>query len=199
MPDAVTHKVTDSLPVDRNSGSDDHVDEPQSLPIRYDLRILSSIRRMVRAVDVYSRKLSTQFGVTVPQLVCMMKLSESGPLTVKQLASEVYLSPSVVVGIVDRLEKQGIARRERSVVDRRLVGVSLTDKGKEIVSKSPSPLQDNLVNAISELPELECATIALSLEKIVTIMEADSNARQARDEHHDAPILDTTAQLDSNA
>jgi DNA-binding MarR family transcriptional regulator len=140
----------------------------------YELRILSSIRRIARAVDIYSRVISQRYGVTVPQLICLLKLDELGSLSIKELSTSVNLSASVVVGIIDRLEKQDFVIRERSVRDRRIVRVYLAEKAKQLIANSPSPLQENLKEAFAELPELERATIALSLEKVCSMMESES-------------------------
>lgn len=146
-------------------------------------RTLRAIRRIIRSVDIYSSKLSMDSGVTVPQLSCLLRVVEAGPLSLKKLADEVNLSPSTVVGIVDRLEKKGLVRRERSTRDRRQVMICSTEEGRIVASRSPSPLQDRLAAALDGLPELERAAIALSLERIVDLMEIGQVDA--------APILDT--------
>ena len=148
----------------------------------YELRILSSIRRIARSVDIYSHRVSQKYGVTVPQLICLLKINELGPLSIKELAHAVNLSASVVVGIIDRLERQQHITRKRSSEDRRIVRVSLTEKSKALIANSPSPLQENLKHAIARLPELERATIALSLEKVCALMDSESlNPEVARE------------------
>jgi hypothetical protein len=42
----------------------------------------------------------------------------------------------------------------------------------ELARRAPSPLQQTLAKALNALPELEQATIALALERVVTLMEA---------------------------
>lgn len=159
-----------------------------SLP--YPERILRAIRRIIRSVDIYSHKLALECGVTVPQLSCLLRVVEAGPMPLKTLADEVDLSPSTLVGIVDRLEKKGLVKRERSTVDRRQVLISATEEGAILASASPSLLQDRLASALDSLPELERAAIALSLERIVDLMEI----RQVEA----APILDTGVSLQAD-
>lgn len=138
----------------------------------YELDVLRSLRRIIRAVDIYSRKLKSEYDLTVPQLVCLRVASDHGPLTSAALAQQVYVSPSTVVGILDRLEARGLVERTRSSNDRREVHVAVTDTGRKLAAQGPSPLQNGLSTALKRLPELEQATIALSLQKVVEMMEA---------------------------
>lgn len=138
----------------------------------YDLRILQSIRRIIRAVEIHSHKLAQEHEITGPQLGCLLALAKGGPLTITQLARVVYQSPSTVVGIVDRLADKGLALRERSSKDRRLVGVCVTKAGEALIANAPSPLQETLAESLNNLPELEQVSITLALEKVVDMMEA---------------------------
>jgi DNA-binding MarR family transcriptional regulator len=159
----------------KNKSSESHV--------RYDLKILLALRRIIRAVDIYSRKLKSECDLTAPQLICLLELVETGPLTATQISQLIHVSPSTVVGVLDRLEKKGLIQRDRSSKDRRQVHVTATENGRTVASDAPSPLQEGLANALKKLPELEQATIALSLERIVELMEAR--------EIEAAPILET--------
>lgn len=138
----------------------------------YGFRILKALRRIIRAVDVHSHKLQRDFKVTAPQLICLYSLVQEEPMMLSTLAKRVSLGASTVNGIVDRLEVRGLVKRQRSDNDRRAVNIQVTDAGIELVRKAPSLLQDRLSAALRRLPELEQATIALSLERIVDLMEA---------------------------
>ncbi|MCG8525186.1 MAG: MarR family transcriptional regulator [Opitutales bacterium] len=162
---------------------------------RYDLRILGSLRRIIRAIDIYSRKLASDHGVTVPQLMCMMKIDELGAMTIKKLSEEIYLNPSTIVGIVDRLEKNQILTRERSVRDRRKVRIHLTEKGKTMLASSPPPLEQGLSEAIEALPELEKLTIASSLDKIISLIDKSTPNEIEMHTIPQEPVLETVSNL----
>lgn len=153
----------------------------------YHDRTLRAIRRIIRAVDIFSRKLEGLRGVTVPQLSCLQHVVRTGPVPLTTLAKEADLSASTTVGIIDRLERKGLVSRARSAADRRQVLISATREGLAIASAAPSPLQDRLASALDALPDLEQAAITLSLERIVDLMgigEVDA-----------APILETGVSL----
>ena len=161
----------------------DRSTNPISIGDNCELRILQSIRRIIRAVDIHSRKLLSTSKLTGPQLLSLITIAESGPLTSVDLGKRVYLSPSTIVGILDRLEDKELVSRKRDREDRRKVFVEVTPKGQEVVENAPSPLQDKLADALGKLPDLERATIALSLQRIVDLMEAGQIDA--------APILET--------
>lgn len=157
--------------------------QPEIPEERYDLKIIQALRRIMRAVDIHSRKLSLDYNITGPQLITLMSVAEKGPLTLAAIARDIHLSASTLVGIVDRLEEKGFVKRERSAKDRRQVNISVTEEGRRFVSRAPSPLQETLIEAFNELAVDEQATIAHSLQRIVELMEAR--------ELDAAPILQT--------
>ncbi|GAA5233824.1 MarR family transcriptional regulator [Verticiella sediminum] len=151
---------------------------------QYDLRILRALRRITRAIALHSKQLAACSHITAPQLVCLHTVIANGPMTATAISREIHVSASTVVGILDRLEEKGLVRRERGREDRRTVFVSATEAGVALAAEAPSPLQKTLAEALNELPELERATITLSLERIVDLVEKrDSGAAPAADAH----------------
>lgn len=138
----------------------------------YNPHILRSLRRIVRAIDLYSRELRASCGLTVPQLVCLSAIVRERQITAIALSLQVQLSPSTLVGILDRLEKGRLIQRVRSVEDRRQVIIRATETGRKAARKAPSLLQENLALGLSNLSLHEQAAIARSLDKIVKLMEA---------------------------
>ena len=136
----------------------------------------------MRAVDIHSRKLSAEYMVTGPQLLCLQVLHDDGPLTTSALAKLVHLSNSTIVGILDRMEQKGWVVRERSTGDRRVVLVDLTQAGESFLAEAPGLLQDRLAQGLRELPEKEQLRIAQSLETVVTLLEME--------DHEAAPLLE---------
>ncbi|MBN2713340.1 MAG: MarR family transcriptional regulator [Planctomycetes bacterium] len=139
----------------------------------YELRILRSLRRIIRVVDIHSRKINSEFKTTVPQLLCLYSISRNPEQTMSDLAKDVNLGISTVNGIVDRLEVKALIKRIRGEKDRRKVFLELTRDGKKLVKNAPPLLQEQLSTRLKELPELEQAAISLSLEKIIQLMEGE--------------------------
>ncbi len=136
-------------------------------------RLLCALRRIIRAVDIYSRKLNNQLGLTTPQLLCLYTLADAEKMTLSELTKSVNLSGSTVNGIVDRLERKKYFVRQRSSEDRRKVYLYMTDMSKDLVKKAPSLLQDKLSSEFGKLSKSEQLTITQALEKVVEMMELE--------------------------
>ncbi len=136
--------------------------------------VLRALRRISRAIDLHSRYLSTTFGLTVPQLVCLRVIGLRGPMSPSQLATEVSLSQATITGIIDRLVVRHLVSRERSTVDRRGVTLVLSEAGRALVDAAPSPLQERFVEQLAELSAEEREIIRLTLNKIVRLMGGDA-------------------------
>ncbi len=137
----------------------------------YDTRILRALRKIIRAIDIHSRKLNKEFKITTPQLICLHSLRDSGPMTLSQLASEISLGTSTTTGIIDRLVTKQFVTRTRSEQDRRKISLVITKAGRKLIESAPTLLQQRFIEALSQLPESKQATITLSLENVVSLMD----------------------------
>ena len=132
--------------------------------------VLDNLRRVFKVVHRYSKRAEKVGGLTGPQVWAMKVLAESSPIRVTDLARRMYLHPSTVVGILDRLEQQGQVTRTRSEKDHRVVTVSLTAKGRETVSKVPRIAQGLLLKGLEELSDGDLQTASEGLRRLVGIL-----------------------------
>jgi DNA-binding MarR family transcriptional regulator len=135
-------------------------------------RVLDDLRRVFQVVHGYSKRAERVGGLTGPQLWAVKVLAESSPVRVSDLARRMYLHPSTVVGILDRLESGGLVLRTRSTEDRRVVTVSLTDKGNQLVAKTPEVAQGLLLTGLKALPNRELHTVETGLSLLVAVLGA---------------------------
>ena len=135
--------------------------------------VLVSLRRIIRATDIYSRRLGKETGLTTPQLVIIRAIAGAGEPTVSKIAAHVSLSLATVTTILNRLESSGLVQRERSSVDRRRINVSLTDKGRALGASAPDPLQDRFAKRFRALASWEQHQLVASLERIANMMDAE--------------------------
>ena len=79
-------------------------------------------------------------GPTYPQWIPLYKLHMGMATTVAELARECQLDTGAMTRLLDRLEAKGLCRRVRSVSDRRVVNIELTDEGRAAAEQVPQCL-----------------------------------------------------------
>ena len=134
-------------------------------------QVLTSLRRIIRATYLHSRKLEKQSGLTTSQLIIIQAVNALRDPTVSAIAHAASLSPATVTTILNRLEKNGLVSRCRSATDRRRVIVTLTDAGAAICVKAPRPLQDQFVDRFNRLPSEQQNQIVKALDGVATMMD----------------------------
>lgn len=156
--------------------------EPQELDVEKIDEVLVSLRRVIRATDLHSKRLAKTSGLTAPQLLLLQAIRNKGESTIGALAKDVNLSQATVTTILDRLEKRALVLRERSQEDKRKVYAYLTERGEEVLKSAPQPLQDQFTRQFNNLKEWEQTMMIATLQRIAEMMDAS---------HIDAsPVLD---------
>ena len=138
-----------------------------------EISIMSNLRKIIRAVNIYSKKMKEHFELNASQLSCIIALNSNGPIFFNQISKTIFLSPSMVTNIVDGLEKKGLVKRIPHPQDRRAMLAELTKKGKSIIKKAPPLMQKKLADGLLDLDEKEKNRINKSLLKLITLIEAD--------------------------
>ncbi|MBY4677606.1 MarR family winged helix-turn-helix transcriptional regulator [Marinobacterium arenosum] len=136
--------------------------------------VLVSLRRIIRAVDLHSRRLATQYGLTGPQTMLLKAIIESPGMPAGELARRVSLSQATITDILKRLEQRELVRRERSDSDRRKVFVFATDKAMAVIESAPPLLQEKFVERFSHLRDWEQMQLLASLQRVAELMDAET-------------------------
>lgn len=105
-----------------------------------------------------SRQFRVHFGklnLTFPQALVLNVLLEEAPLPISLLAERTGSANSTVSGIVDRLEKLDLVRRERSEEDRRVIYVNLTKKCRSMRESASADVKGYFAVLMDKLSEEE--------------------------------------------
>ncbi|HHF7348461.1 TPA: MarR family winged helix-turn-helix transcriptional regulator [Legionella feeleii] len=133
--------------------------------------IMLALRKVMQQMDYHSRRLNKCYGLTVPQIICLYEIYETGIMTLSVLSKRVYLSTSTLVGVIDRLEEKGFVNRTRDSKDRRIIFIDITNKGKEFVCSSPYLLHNRLNENLQTLAKEEQIALANSVDLLVNILK----------------------------
>lgn len=135
--------------------------------------IIIALRRITRAIDLHSRGLLHEYGMTVPQLAALHAAGELQPVSMSALARAIHVSQATLTGILDRLERRHLVQRVRSGTDRRSLVVELTAQGRELLESAPSLLQDRFRCELTRLRQWEQTQMLATLQRIASMMDAE--------------------------
>ncbi len=136
-------------------------------------RIVTGLRWLVRALAKDNREASKQFGLTASQSAVLRALRASGPLSSRQLARNLHVTPGNITGIVDRLESKSLITRERNPRDRRVVFLALTSAGQALAAQLPDPVETKLIAGLGDLSPEEAHAVDEAMGRIFDIVEAN--------------------------
>lgn len=99
---------------------------------------------MRRIMTTVSQSIEAQIcepgSPTYPQWLVLYKLQTRQATTVAELARECLLDTGAMTRLLDRLEAKDLCRRVRSVADRRVVNIELTEEGRIAAQAVPHVL-----------------------------------------------------------
>lgn len=134
--------------------------------------IFNNLRRVFQALNEQSKQVEKLTSLTGPQLWAIQTIARESPVRVSLLAEKMFLHPATVVGILNRLEMRGLIVRNRTKRDRRVVEIELTESGLTFAVGAPEVPQGKLATGLSSLSASETAEIHRSLQRLVSILDA---------------------------
>jgi DNA-binding MarR family transcriptional regulator len=90
---------------------------------------------------------------------------EGKPLPILEIASRTVTVTPGITGLIDRLERAGLVERRRCTEDRRVIFVSITAQGLDLLARLDGPLQAMHQQVIGHLSRTELETLSRLLEK----------------------------------
>lgn len=128
--------------------------------------IVQSLRSIITRVTGDASGAWMDLDVTMPQMKVLMLLRENGALRVGVLARHLNVSTPTITGIVDRLVRQDLVKREDDPSDRRVVLNVLTPKGEQLMERLRHRSDEELTRIIGGLSTQEQTDLARSLKRL---------------------------------
>jgi len=135
--------------------------------------IVIALRRIIRGVDLHSRQLVQDVGLTWPQLATLRAAERLGSCSITSLAREIHLGQATVTGIVQRLHKAGHLERRPHEADGRSVNITVTESGRSLLRHAPSLLQDRFLSELGKLKDWERHQTLAALQRIAEMMHVE--------------------------
>lgn len=134
-----------------------------------------SVRKIVRAINLESKRVEKNFGISIPQLLTLKYLKEKPDYksTMRNLREFLSLNASTVTGIISRLETKGYIARLPDPSDKRSTPIVLTSKGDELIKKTNLSLHERISKNLEAINENEYQAILGSFQTIINFLNID--------------------------
>ena len=126
--------------------------------------ILSSYLQVNQHLSQHFRSRLGKLGLTFPQALTLSALGTDGPIPISKLAERTGSANSTISGVVDRLERLGLAKRTRSDLDHRVILVETTPKYRKLLGKADVSVGAYFDSLLDHLDPQEREKITQGLE-----------------------------------
>jgi len=135
--------------------------------------LVEAIQKLVKTAYIYPLQRSKEFDLTLSQSSVVKNLAINGPLSSAELSRKLYVTPSNITGVIDRLEKKELVQRIRKQNDRRVYLISLTEKGMKIGNCLPDPFEKKVGTNLKSLESEKIQHLSQAVEQIIALIEKE--------------------------
>jgi DNA-binding MarR family transcriptional regulator len=99
--------------------------------------------------------LKEDIELSLPQALLLLELNEAGTISMSKLSQRLQVTQGVATRMVDRLLEKDMVERERDKVDRRVVLVSTSQKGKKLAGEMERTNKMKIKELFKAVPKKE--------------------------------------------
>jgi DNA-binding MarR family transcriptional regulator len=150
-----------------------------------------AVRRSSALGVIFGQTVANRVGISSSDLECLDFLNIDGRVTAGRLAELTGLTTGAITGVVDRLEKAGLVRRERDDNDRRKVFIAIVPENVAKVGRFYEHLQRGMLELWGSYSDAELKlllrfmtqgyeTMLAAIEELKAMVDASDPPPKAR-------------------
>ncbi|WP_020206932.1 MULTISPECIES: MarR family winged helix-turn-helix transcriptional regulator [Cupriavidus] len=106
-----------------------------------------------------------ELDITAQQMGILLSLSRGTATTPFELSKLLVIDTGLMTRMLDKLEQKGLLARSRSIEDRRVVNLELTDKGRVVAERIPEIAPEVLNARLKDFSKAEFEELLRLLDK----------------------------------
>lgn len=143
------------------------------------IAVLQQFRFIFKSAKKHFQWVEEETGISGSQLWALAQIAAAPGLRVTELARALAIHQTTASNLVDKLAQRRLIRRERKREDQRVVQLTLTRRGADIVSKAPKPYEGVLPDALMRLPQADLRKLDSLLKSVTCRMRVrDASGRR---------------------
>ena len=137
------------------------------------LRFMRVLWGLVHGLDVRSKWMERNLGVTGPQRLVVRMVGREPGITASAIAASLDLHPSTLTGILARLEKRGLLTRDVDPSDRRRAKFRLTPRGQRIDRERKGTVEATVRRVLARASDEAIQETQELLQSLISELERD--------------------------
>ena len=125
-----------------------------------------------RAIQDRIRADMANYNLSITEFAVLEVLFHKGKQTIQQVAKSILISSGSMTYVIDKLEQKGLLKRNACPEDRRVIHVTLTDTGTDLMNEI-MPKHEGFVDYIFESLDKDETEIIVNLLKKVRTKSED--------------------------
>ncbi len=138
------------------------------------LAVLQQFRELFRVSQRHFQSIEARCGLGGAQLWALSEIGKRPGLTISELARQLSIHLSTSSNLLDKLEAQGLIRRERRSTDQRLVRVYATAAGTKVLARAPKPVEGIIPDALGRMPASTVRRLHEDMQELLKVASARS-------------------------
>src|SRR5205085_11390849 len=128
--------------------------------------VLDGLRRIVQFLRTSSLDTQRRFHLSAAQLFALQQIATFPGASVNDLSAHTFTHQSSVSVVVQRLVDRKLVAKMPSNDDRRRVRLAITEAGRQVLRRSPQPVQERLIAGIASLKPADRHQLVEALTQI---------------------------------
>lgn len=133
--------------------------------------VANRLRPALLRLNRQLRRESREVGISGGQATLLHLVQQNPGIGVRELADRERISAPGMVGHVDRLEAAGLVARTRSEIDRRRVGLTVTEEGRRLLKAVRRRRTAWLAERLKTLDAGELEAVEAAIEPLGVLLE----------------------------
>lgn len=138
--------------------------------------VTQQLRVLFKIVQSHSKTVEKACGLSGAKLWMLYEIDACPGIKVSQLAEALSIHRSTCSNMLDKLEEKELIIRDRSRSDQRTVHIFITDLGKAVLDKAPSPKAGKLNESLQQLNTEQLSNLESSLKDLLDALSYDQKA-----------------------
>ena len=142
-------------------------------------QLLSIFNMVIKTEEHAMRETADDNELSVSEIHTLVAVGRKSPKTMSSIAQELLINVSTLSIAINKLEKKGFVTRIRDEADRRIVRISLTEKGAEALARHEQFYFRVVDEAIRDMDNGQKRLLIRSMDHMLNFFESQLSSCEA--------------------